>query len=72
MHYDGLQDDIGFIMENVFGESSNIYIEDSDTDSDFDSDNKTRSCESGQSSISDELENICSCMKYTYKEVLCS
>ena len=31
MHYDNLQDDIGFIMDNVFGESI-MYTEDSDID----------------------------------------
>ena len=53
MHYDDLQDDIGFIMDNVFGESI-MYTEDSDIDSDLNtlSDSDTHSC------FSDEHETL--------------
>ena len=57
MHYDDLQDDIGFIMDNVFGES-NMYTEDSDIDSDLNtlSDSDTHSCFSD--CFSDEHETL--------------
>ena len=51
MHYDDLQDDIGFIMDNVFGES-NMYTEDSDSDLNTLSDSDTHSC------FSDEHETL--------------